>query len=329
VGVLDLFRQGFVTIADVLLGVGFEESSSSPLANDQRKATIVGLINLIHSAQELLKSNHIPEDEYAMLLGATFSRHSTMELVFDLFRSCMYHSLVMEGKEKAKIGKSIILHCKGRTSDMAPEGVISVSTADKSPAAETESDDSIPTDYISAAVFVTAANADIAPEEDMVSDVKAGCYVTNTLMPHHKGEDGMLGLPSWHRSWLKASQLRVCIFLFTSYSIMLPVLANQQLDSDFGGKNYSHDNTANDWLWSIGVFVYILLLCLGIVAQAAREASKTKNKAWRTTSGELNLVQKIAFVFAISLIRANASRPSDKNATVSANNEQWKVRRHH
>ena len=99
-----------MTIADVLLGVGFEESSSSPLANDQRRATIVGLVNLIHSAQELLKSNHISEDEYAMLLGATFSRHFTMELVFDLFRSCVYH-LVMEGKEKAKIGKSIILHC--------------------------------------------------------------------------------------------------------------------------------------------------------------------------------------------------------------------------
>ncbi len=113
-GDLGLFSQGLETIADILVGVKFDEDiHSAPLlsANDQMRATIVGLVSLINSAQELLKSNDISKDEYAMLLSATFSRHITMEMCSDLFRSSMYHSLVVMGTENAKIGKGIIFHC--------------------------------------------------------------------------------------------------------------------------------------------------------------------------------------------------------------------------
>lgn len=110
-GDLGLFSQGLETIANVLMGVGFEKSCSYPLAKDQRRATITGLISLVNSAQELFKSHDISEDEYVMLLGATFLRHPSMDWVFALFRSCLYHSAVMKSKEKAKIGKRIILYC--------------------------------------------------------------------------------------------------------------------------------------------------------------------------------------------------------------------------
>jgi hypothetical protein len=112
-GDLDFFSQGLETIADILMGVGIEEDiHSSPLgANDQMMVTIYGLVSLIHSARELLESKDISNDEYDMLLAATFSRHPSMEMCFELFRSSMYHSLVVMGTEKAKIGKSIIFHC--------------------------------------------------------------------------------------------------------------------------------------------------------------------------------------------------------------------------
>jgi hypothetical protein len=105
---LEHFFKGLGTIADILMGI---ESHISPFP-DQGQVTISGLINLIDSAEELLKGNHISEDQYVLLLGATFSRHPSMELVFSIFRSSMYHKLILENrKNEQKIGKGILFDC--------------------------------------------------------------------------------------------------------------------------------------------------------------------------------------------------------------------------
>jgi hypothetical protein len=109
-GNLELFSQGLRTIADILMGA--ETSSDSPPDNQKQiRVTIFGLNCFVDSAAGLLKSNEISEEQHAMLLSATFSRHPSLELVFALFRSPFYHRLVMENRERAKIGKSIIFHC--------------------------------------------------------------------------------------------------------------------------------------------------------------------------------------------------------------------------
>lgn len=103
----ELFSQGLRTIADILMNV--ETSSYSGV--DQSKMSINGLSILIKSAEEMLKANEMSEDAHAMLLGATFSRHGSMKLMFTLFHSPLFHKLVTESGEKAKIGKGIIFHC--------------------------------------------------------------------------------------------------------------------------------------------------------------------------------------------------------------------------
>lgn len=108
---LEHFFKGIGTIADILLGIETVDNPHSPLAADQSMVTIAGLKNLILSAEELLKSNVITKGQYVTLLGATFSRNPSMELVFALFRSPMYHKLVAENSDTARIGNSIIFHC--------------------------------------------------------------------------------------------------------------------------------------------------------------------------------------------------------------------------
>ena len=113
-GDLELFSEGLRTIADVLMGTEEEESSGPPSPDNltQSEVTIFGLICLISSAGERLKSSEISKEQHARLLSATFSRDPSVEMVvFALFRTPLYHRLVMESKEKAKIGKSIIFHC--------------------------------------------------------------------------------------------------------------------------------------------------------------------------------------------------------------------------
>lgn len=108
-GDMKLFSQGLKTIADILMNV--EKSPSSSSSVDQRQMTIHGLISLIKSANELLQADKISEDEHALLLGATFSRHASMKLMFNLFHSPLFHKLVLENGEETKIGKGIIFHC--------------------------------------------------------------------------------------------------------------------------------------------------------------------------------------------------------------------------
>jgi hypothetical protein len=108
-GDMELFSQGLRTIADILMNV--EGCTSSYSGVDQSKMTINGLSILIKSAEEILKANEMSEDEHAMLLGAAFSRHASMKLMFTLFHSPLFHKLVIENGEKAKIGKGIIFHC--------------------------------------------------------------------------------------------------------------------------------------------------------------------------------------------------------------------------
>ncbi len=109
-GDLELFSQGLRTITDILMGTKMC-SGSPPDDHKQIRVTIFGLNCFINSAAGLLKSNEISDEQHAMLLSATFSRHPSLKLVFVLFRSPFYHRLVMENREGGKIGKSIILHC--------------------------------------------------------------------------------------------------------------------------------------------------------------------------------------------------------------------------
>lgn len=78
---------------------------------EQGATTIFGLTRLVESANKLLKLGEITDEQYFMLLGATFSRHLSVELIFGAFRSPVYHDLVVNDKAKAQVGKGIIFHC--------------------------------------------------------------------------------------------------------------------------------------------------------------------------------------------------------------------------
>ena len=88
--------------------------------------TIFGLTRFINSAEELWESNEISENEYIMLLNATFSRHSCMEVIFAAFRSSTFYRATRENKEQAKLSKGFIFHC---IRDLISHGQLPVAAA--------------------------------------------------------------------------------------------------------------------------------------------------------------------------------------------------------